>query len=138
MTKLSTHAIRWGITLTALWAIAVLCSFTPPTASAHQRSSRVVVMEDAGAGNGPERAVQGLGGRVDREIPLINGFSARVPRSAVRALRGTPGVLSVHADRRFMLRSTDRRARHAEHHARHAARHRRRRHRRRRPASTSR
>jgi serine protease AprX len=51
--------------------------------------------------------VQGLGGRVDREIPLINGFSARVPRSAVSALRGTPGILSVHRDRRFKLRSTD-------------------------------
>ena len=50
--------------------------------------------------------MQGLGGRVEREIPLINGFSARVPRSAVHALRGTPGVLSVHADRRFKLRST--------------------------------
>ena len=63
-------------------------------------------MEVAGAGSGPERAVQGLGGRVEREIPIINGFSARVPRSAVPALRGTPGVLSVHADRRFKLRST--------------------------------
>jgi serine protease AprX len=63
-------------------------------------------MEDAGAGSGPERAVQGLGGRVDREIPIINGFSARMPRSAVRALRGIPGVLSVNADRRFKLRST--------------------------------
>ena len=65
-----------------------------------------MVLEDAGAGSGPERAVQGLGGSVEREIPLIRGFSARVPRSAVRALRGTPGVLSVHADRRFALRST--------------------------------
>ena len=104
MNKLSTNAAR-GITLTAVWGIAALAPLTPP-ASAHERSSRVVVMEVAGAGNGPERAVQGLGGRVEREIPLINGFSARVPRSAVHALRGTPGVLSVHADRRFTLRST--------------------------------
>ena len=66
--------------------------------------------------------MQGLGGRVEREIPLIRGFSARVPRSAVRALRGAPGVLSVHADRRFTLRSTTDAARHAEHHARRAAR----------------
>ena len=47
-----------------------------------------------------------LGGRVEREIPLIRGFSARVPRGAVRALRSTPGVRSVHADHRFVLRST--------------------------------
>jgi serine protease AprX len=105
VTKPSTHTTRWGISLIAFCAIAVLCAFSA-TASASERSSRVVVMEDAGAGSGPERAVQGLGGRVDREIPIINGFSARMPRSAVRALRGTPGVLSVHADRRFKLRST--------------------------------
>jgi hypothetical protein len=105
VTNLSTHTTRWGISLSAFWAIAVLCILCS-TASAHERSSRVVVMEDAGAGSGPERAVQGLGGRVDREIPIINGFSARMPRSAVRALRGTPGVRSVNADRRFTLRST--------------------------------
>ncbi|MEO8687492.1 MAG: S8 family serine peptidase [Solirubrobacteraceae bacterium] len=105
MTKPSTDTTRWGISLTAFWAIAVLCSFTS-TASADEHRSHVVVMENAGAGSGPELAVQGLGGTVDREIPLINGFSARVPHSAVRALRGTPGVLSVYADRRFKLRST--------------------------------
>ena len=105
MTKLSTYTTRWGISLIALAGLAFLLAFTS-SASAHARSSQVVVLEDAGAGSRPELAVQGLGGRVEREIPLIRGFSARVPRSAVRALRGTPGVLSVHADRRFTLRST--------------------------------
>ena len=105
MTKLSTYTTRWGISLIALAGLALLLSLASP-ASAQPRSSQVVVLEDAGAGNGPERAVQGLGGSVEREIPLIRGFSARVPRGAVRALRGTPGVLSVHADRRFVLRST--------------------------------
>jgi serine protease AprX len=105
VTKLSTYTTRWGISLIALAGLALLLSFAS-SASAHARSSQVVVLEDAGAGSGPERAVQGLGGSVEREIPLIRGFSARVPRSAVRALRGTPGVLSVHADRRFKLRST--------------------------------
>jgi hypothetical protein len=105
--KTSTHTTRWGLSVTALWALGVLLfAFTPSQAAAHQRGSRVVVLKDAGAGGAPERAVQGLGGRVDREIPLINGFSARMPRSAVRALRGAPGVQSVHADRRFKLRST--------------------------------
>jgi serine protease AprX len=103
--KTSTQSTRWGITLTAVWAVAALGVFSA-TASAHERSTQVVVMEHAGAGSGPERAVQGLGGRIDREIPIINGFSARMPRSAVRALRGTPGVLSVNRDRRFKLRST--------------------------------
>ena len=105
MTKLSTYTTRWGISLIALAGLALLLSFAT-SASARTRSSQVVVLEDAGAGSGPERAVQGLGGSVEREIPLIRGFSARVPRSAVRALRGTPGVLSVHVDRRYTLRST--------------------------------
>jgi hypothetical protein len=95
---------RW-ISLTALWAIAVVCIFSA-TASAHEHSARVVVMEDANAGNGPERALQALGGRVDRELPIIDGFSAHVPRTALGALRATPGVRSVNRDRRFTLRST--------------------------------
>ena len=106
MTNRSPHAIRWGITLTVLWGIAVLLSFTPPEASAHERSSLVVVMEKAGAGSVPERAVEDLGGRVVRKIPLVRGFSARVPRSAVRALRGARGVRAVHRDRSYTLRST--------------------------------
>jgi serine protease AprX len=106
VTNRSTHAIRWGIILAVLWAIAVLLSFTPPQASAHERSARVVVLEKAGAGNRPEQAVQDLGGRVVREIPLVRGFSARVPRSAVRALRGARGIKSVNRDRAYHLRST--------------------------------
>ncbi|HYH88540.1 MAG TPA: S8 family serine peptidase, partial [Solirubrobacteraceae bacterium] len=106
MTKLSLPVVRWGIFLSALWTLAVLLSFTPQ-ASANQLLAPVVVLEDAGAGNGPEHAVANLGGSVDREIPLVSGFTARVPRSALETLRDTPGVRSVNADRRFKLRSTE-------------------------------
>ena len=106
VTNRPTHAIRWGIILAVLWGIFVLFSFTPPQASAHERSALVVVLEKSGAGSRPEHAVQDLGGRVVREIPLVSGFSARVPRSAVRALRGTRGIRSVHFDRAYHLRST--------------------------------
>jgi serine protease AprX len=105
VTLLSTPSVRWRLALAA-WAAAFLLSFTTQPADAHERSSRVVVIEHTGAGNAPEHAVQNLGGRVIREIPLIRGFSARVPHGTVHALRGTPGVRSVHADRRFALRST--------------------------------
>ncbi len=105
MANRSPHAIRWGISLSVLSGIAVLLSFTPPQASAAERTSLVVVMEKAGAGSAPERAVEGLGGRVVRKIPLVRGFSARVPRSAVRALRGVRGVRAVHRDRSYALRS---------------------------------
>ena len=106
MTTNSTHIVRWGIILTVLWAIAVLFAFTPPQASAHERSSLVLVQEKSGAGSRPERTVEGLGGRVVREIPLVQGFSARVPRGALAALRGARGVKSVQKDRAYHLRST--------------------------------
>jgi serine protease AprX len=38
---------------------------------------------------------------------LVNGFSARVPRSAVGALRGARGIKSVNRDRAYHLRSTN-------------------------------
>jgi serine protease AprX len=106
VSNLLTYSSSWRTLLIAAGVIALLC-LDSTSASAHERASRVIVMEDAGTGSGPERAVQALGGHVDRQIPLIDGFSARVPRSAVRALRGTPGVLSAHRDRSFSLRSTD-------------------------------
>ena len=107
MTNRSPHTIRRGIILSVLSGVAVLLSFTPPQASASERTSLVVVMEKAGAGSAPERAVEDLGGRVVRKIPLVRGFSARVPRSAVRALRGVRGVRAVHRDRSYALRSTE-------------------------------
>ena len=61
MANRSTHAIRWGIALTVLWAILVLLSFTPPQASASEHSAEVVVLRDSGAGRGPERTVEDLG-----------------------------------------------------------------------------
>jgi subtilisin family serine protease len=39
------------------------------------------------------------------EIPLVQGFSARVPRSAVRGLRGARGIKSVNRDRAYHVRS---------------------------------
>ena len=53
----------------------------------------------------PRTCGAGPGGRVEREIPLIRGFSARVPRGAC-ARCADSGVRSVHADHRFVLRST--------------------------------
>ena len=45
-----------------------------------------------------EAAIASLGGKVLRRLPIVNGFSARVPRSAVARLRMAPGVVSVTAD----------------------------------------
>ena len=63
----------------------------------------VIVQETVGAGNAPERAVGRLGGHVVRQIPLIDGFSARIPSSALTALQAVPGVRAVTPDRRVTL-----------------------------------
>ena len=61
VTNRSTHVIRWGIILAVLWGVLVLASFTPPQASAHERSSLVVVLEKSGAGSRPEQALEDPG-----------------------------------------------------------------------------
>jgi serine protease AprX len=70
-------------------------------------STRVVVIERGAASTAAEAAVRRSGGRVDREIPLVHGFSARVPRSALAALRRERSIRSVQLDRAFKLSSTD-------------------------------
>ena len=71
---------------------------TPPTAEA---TVAIIVQERTGAGDGPERVVARLGGRVQRQIPLIHGFSARVPTTAVAKLRRVRGIRSVTLDQRL-------------------------------------
>ena len=88
----------------AVTSIAVVAPLGAAGASrVSSELTRVIVQENAGAENGPERAVGRLGGRVVRQIPLIHGFSARIPSSAVAALRSVPGVRAVTPDQRVTL-----------------------------------
>ena len=52
----------------------------------------VLVSQTASAGQAGERAVAHLGGRVLRHLSLIDGFAARLPRSAVPVLSHVAGV----------------------------------------------
>jgi len=90
----------------ALWVLALTLTAFAPSASASTGAARVIVLERAGAGSGPEAAVRRLGGDVGREIGLVHGFVAHVPWRGLHALRRTAGVRSVHRDRRYALRST--------------------------------
>jgi len=99
------HGWPWGVaavaaatavTLPLTAAASINAEGSPPT-------DRVIVQEFDGTGNGPENAVARLGGSVTRQIPLIHGFSARIPETAIAALRGTRGVRAVTADRRVRL-----------------------------------
>jgi serine protease AprX len=67
---------------------------TTTTASSSDKVS-VIVREFDGAGNAPERAVSAFGGRVDRQLDVIGGFTAHVPSDRLDALRAVPGVESV-------------------------------------------
>jgi serine protease AprX len=62
-------------------------------------SVNVVVTATPGAAAAAKRAVAALGGRVKRDLPIINGFAAVLPESALRQLAVSPGVRSVSPDR---------------------------------------
>ena len=63
----------------------------------------VIVQESHGAGDAPERAVARLGGHVDRQIAIIDGFTAKLPRASLPALRTSRGVRVVTEDARVRL-----------------------------------
>jgi serine protease AprX len=91
-------------------AVAAAAAVTLPLAAASSINAEgaspdlgVIVQEFDGTGNGPENAVARLGGSVTRQIPLIHGFAAKIPGTAMAALRGTRGVRAVTLDRRVQL-----------------------------------
>jgi serine protease AprX len=86
-------------------ATCLLAGAWPGSApAAPAAATTVVVMKDAAATQLPEQAVHRLGGHVERRLPLIRGFAARVPASAVAALARVDGVRSVTEDRRLDAR----------------------------------
>src|SRR3954447_23145773 len=76
---------------------------TPSSAAKVQ----VVVRETTDAGNTPEQAVAAFGGKVLRQLDVLNGFSASVPKDRLDALRATAGVVSVTADAGLSLSDAD-------------------------------
>jgi serine protease AprX len=83
----------------ALWAPRPLASL----ADAASALSPVIVRATPNAGGAAEQSVRDLGGRVDRRIGIINGFSADVPENRVEQLRREPGVGSVTRNSRVRL-----------------------------------
>jgi serine protease AprX len=62
--------------------------------------AHVIVLADHGAVARVEARTRLLGGTIERELPLIDGFSAKLPLVAVTELRLVPGVVSVTPDGR--------------------------------------
>ncbi|MDQ4028175.1 MAG: S8 family serine peptidase, partial [Actinomycetota bacterium] len=92
-----------------LLAIAVLVTAAglvaprPAAAPAASPAASVIVRELRGAQSRPENLVRSLGGRIDRHIGVIRGFSAELPVDSVDELRASPWVHSVTRDRRVEL-----------------------------------
>ncbi|MEA2671377.1 MAG: serine protease AprX [Chloroflexota bacterium] len=59
----------------------------------------VIVRALPGAGlAAAEQAARDLGGRVGLQLPIVDGFAARLPRAGIAALRALHGIVSVEAD----------------------------------------
>src|SRR4051812_16158024 len=95
---LSRHA-----TAAMVLAAALLAGAAP--AHAADRLARVVVVERAPASPAAERVVRRDGGAVERRLPLVGGFAARVPIRALPALRRSSAVAGVWSDGRVTMRS---------------------------------
>ncbi len=89
-----------ALMMTAGVSSALATPGDPTTAS-------VIVRELPGAGSGPEAMVLRLGGRVDRQLAIVNGFAATVPTTSVSALKRTPGVSDVAMNQRITLNAVD-------------------------------
>ena len=59
---------------------------------------RVVVGVEAGRARAAERLVRRLGGDVGRRLPIVDGFTARVPASSIARLRRSGSVRTVARD----------------------------------------
>src|SRR4051812_21912639 len=84
------------------WMVAPGSASTSSTPSSPSRMSSVIVQ-------GPQSAqhfVRSVGGRVTHELPIIGGFSARVPADDVPLLSRLPGVVGVMPDLPTHVQST--------------------------------
>jgi len=80
-------------------AFAMLIALAPQRAVAEESPAEtmtaVIVREVPGAGDGPERLVERLGGTVGEFLGLIGGFAASVPSYAIGVLASSPEIAQV-------------------------------------------
>ena len=88
---------RTGVAVAA--AVAIICALAPITrARAADPLIRVIVSKVAAADPRPEAELKALGGRVEHELKIIDGFSGELPSSEMTAFDHAPGVRSVTPD----------------------------------------
>jgi serine protease AprX len=67
----------------------------------------LIVRKADRSSHGAEQLVRRLGGRVTRDLSIIDAFSARLPASALPALLRSPSVARLWGDARIHMSSTD-------------------------------
>jgi serine protease AprX len=89
-------------------ALALMLSLLgAEAATAEPTSGRVLVVVGAEPGRGDDAAdaVERLGGRVERRLAIVHGFTARVPAGAIPRLRRAAAIRTVVRDARLTLSS---------------------------------
>ncbi|MEP7158452.1 MAG: S8 family serine peptidase [Chloroflexota bacterium] len=95
------RGVSWDFCVRVLLVAALATSSAAPVArlaSALADQVGVIVRELPGTGNGPEQIVRRLGGQVQFQLPLINGFAALLPAAAISLLSATAGVAGITPD----------------------------------------
>jgi serine protease AprX len=95
------RGVSWDFCVRVLLVAAIGVSAAAPGARLIQAVSdrvSVIVREMAGTGRAPEQSVKRLGGTVDFKLPLIDGFAATLPATAVDDLAAVPGVAEITPD----------------------------------------
>src|SRR5947207_15832176 len=93
--------------LGALAGAALLSGVAGGTAHAkgHEKPTPVIVRAP-GAIAAARTAVTDLGGRVTKDLSIVDGFAAQVPADTLPALRATKGVAAITPDARMTVQAT--------------------------------
>src|SRR5215218_4251963 len=76
-------------------------------ASAAPKRVKVVVAAEPGGAAAARRLVERLGGEVELRLPIVHGFTARVPAAAIARLRRADGIRAVARDVALHLSSDE-------------------------------
>jgi serine protease AprX len=77
-----------------------------PALGSARGTTSLLVVRTPFSGDAADRAVRRLGGTVTRDLPIVNGFAARLSAKKVADLAATTGVASLTLDRHVTVQGT--------------------------------
>jgi hypothetical protein len=99
---------QWGVVAAAVAATGLVAPLAAGAAPTHDGvPTSVIVRSEAGHLHDAEAVVETAGGRIGRELSIIDGFTAVVPSDALATIADSAVVLSVSADAPLTPMSTD-------------------------------